>query len=277
MKIAFALLFHLLLFSISKDFGFYYDNSQDKLYISTGNDYNKTNDIYLQSKLFIPSNLKRHYSSSAGNNKFDIEYYSCLIPSLSNENIELIKVEYNLTEPENSMMTEILLNLDNLSGNIFPQKYKDEFTISQNKKEANKARKKRNTLIYDTFAFNIESKNKLEFNIAKILLVNYRKNDLNYLANLSHNVHKTSNSTFNIYLKNLPEDFDLLVTLDIYDKNNNIKDKVLIVRKGFEYPNYRIDESNPNKTILIISITFIVIAFVLIIIFVLLKIIFSFF
>ena len=81
-----------------------------------------------------------------------------------------------------------------------------------------------------------------------------------------------------IYLKNLPEDFDLLITLDLY--NNNWKEtgqKVLVVQKEFNYPNYRIEEPNPNRTMLIISISFIIIAFIIIIISVLLKLIFGFF
>ena len=94
---------------------------------------------------------------------------------------------------------------------------------------------------------------------------------------LSYNVHKGTNNAFDIYLKNLPEDFDLLITLDVYNKYNNNSEKVLLVRKNFEYPDYRIDESNPNKTMIIISITFICIAFILTLIFVLLKIIFGFF
>ena len=278
MAIKFSLLFYLILLAYSNDFYFYYHNPEDKLYITSEDNYNTTNGTaFLQTKLLKQENLKKQYYSSADNSKFDIKYYECNISSLSNKTLELIKVEYNLTEPEDSRMTEVLLNLDILSENVYPRKYKDEFFISQNNKGANKARIKRDTIIYDTFCFNIESKNKLNFKIVKILLVNFRKDKLNYLANLSYNVHKGTNNVFDIYLKNLPEDFDLLVTLDVYNKYNNKSEKVLLVRKNFEYPNYRIDESNPNKTMIIISITFICIAFILILIFVLLKIIFGFF
>ena len=277
LKLILSLIFYKIISALSNDFCFYYDNSQERIYFTTENNFNSTNNTFLQTKLLVPDNLEKQYISKAGIYIFDIQYYSCLIPSLSNETLELIKVEYNLTEPRNSMMTEILLNFNNLSGKIFPQKYKDEFIITQSNKISNKARIKRDTLIFDTFGFNIQSKNNLNFNIAKILLVNFRKDKLNYLANLSYNVRKTSNNTFDIYLKNLPEDFDLLVTLDILDKNFTTNEKVLIIRKEFEYPKYKIEDANPNKSMIISAITFIVIAFVLIVIFVLLKMIFGFF
>lgn len=269
-----SIFFILIIFINSNDFGFFYDNNQDKIYFDLEK-YDKNNESFLESDLFSPKNLKKHYYSSAGTNQFNIEYYSTNISSLSNETLDLIKVEYYLTEHENTLIREVILNLENISQNIFPQKYKDEFIVTQNKEASNKGKEKRKTLIYDTLGFNIISKNNLNFKISKILLINNRKNKLNYLSNLSYNVRKyASNTTFDIYLKNMPEDFNLFITLDLCDKTwNATGEKVLIVQKDFDYPNYELEESNPNKTMLIISITFIIIAFILTIIFVLLKLI----
>ena len=268
-------LFFILIISInSDDFGFFYDNNQDKIYFDLEK-YDKNNESFLENDLFNPKNLKQQYYSSTGTNQFKIEYYSFNISSISSEPLDLIKVEYNLTEHENVLIREVILNTEKLTQNIFPQKYKDEFIVTQNKEASNKGKEKRKTLIYDTLGFNIISKNKLNFKISKILLINNRKNKLNYLSNLSYNVRKyASNTTFDIYLKNMPEDFNLFITLDLCDKNWNVTgEKILVVQKDFDYPNYEIEESNPNKTMLIISITFIILAFILTIIFVLLKLI----
>ena len=269
-----SILFILIISINSNDFGFFYDNNQDKIYFDLEK-YDKNNESFLESDLFSPKNLKQHYYSSAGINQFKIEYYSTNISSLSSESLDLIKVEYNLTEHENVLIREVILNMEKISQNIFPQKYKDEFIVTQNKEASNKGKEKRKTLIYDTLGFNIISKNKLNFKISKILLINNRKNKLNYLSNLSYNVRKyASNTTFDIYLKNMPEDFNLFITLDLCDKKwNATGEKVLVVQKDFDYPNYEVEESNPNKTMLIISITFIILAFILTIIFVLLKLI----
>ena len=268
-------IFFILIISInSDDFGFFYDNNQDKIYFDLEK-YDKNNESFMESDLFNPKNLKQQYYSSTGTNQFKIEYYSFNISSISSEPLDLIKVEYNLTEHENVLIREVILNTEKLTQNIFPQKYKDEFIVTQNKEASNKGKEKRKTLIYDTLGFNIISKNKLNFKISKILLINNRKNKLNYLSNLSYNVRKyASNTTFDIYLKNMPEDFNLFITLDLCDKNWNVTgEKILVVQKDFDYPNYEIEESNPNKTMLIISITFIILAFILTIIFVLLKLI----
>ena len=148
--------------------------------------------------------------------------------------------------------------------------------MTQNKDSSVKGKEKRDTIIYDTFGFNVRSKSVLNFKISKILLVNFRKNKLNYLANLSYNIRKQTNNAFDIHLRNLPENFDLYITLDLYDENWEAKDeKVLVVQKEFNYPNYKIEDSNLNKTMLIVSIIFIGITFILIVILVLLKLIFG--
>ena len=97
---------------------------------------------------------------------------------------------------------------------------------------------------------------------------------LNYLANLSYNLHKQTDNSFDIHLKDMPEDFDLYITLDLYDENGEAKDeKVLLVEKEFNYPNYKIESSNPNKKLFIISIIVIGITFILIAILAVIKII----
>ena len=263
----------------TKDFGYFYDSTQGRIYFSPEINDAK-NQSFLEDNLLNSKSFKKRYYSSAGNNQqFQIEYYSCNVSSVLNKSLELIRVKYNLTEYDNVMIKEIILNMENLTGNIFPQKYSDEFNVKQNKEASYKGKEKRGSLIYDTFGFSIQSKNKLNFKISKILLVNFYYKKLNYLANLSYNMRKYySNNTFDIFLKNIPEEFDLHITLDLCDKNWKEKgEKVLIVKKGIKYPNFRIEEPTPNKTMLIISITFILLAFVLTIIFVLLKLIFGFF
>ena len=278
MKIILISVLILFTFINPKDFGYYYDNTQGKIYLSADNS-ELTNQTFLENTLITSKNLKQHYYSSAGSNKFDIEYYSCSIPSLFNNTIGLIKVQYNLPEFENILIKEIILDMNTIPYNILPQKYENEFTVTQNKEASVKGKKKRDTIIYDTFGFNVLSKYNLNFKISKILLVNYRKDKLNYLANLSYNIRKySSNNTFDIYLRNLPQKFDLHITLDLYDENwKDMDEKVLVVRKDFKYPNYKIEGANPNKTMFIISIIFIGIAFILTIILVLLKLIFGLF
>ena len=278
MKIILISVLILFTYINPKDFGYYYDNSQGKIYLSADNN-ELTNQTFLENTLITSKNLKHHYYSSAGSNKFDIEYYSCNIPSLFNNSIGLIKVQYNLPEFENILIKEIILDMNTIPYNILPQKYENEFTVTQNKEASVKGKKKRDTIIYDTFGFNVLSKNNLNFKISKILLVNFRKDKLNYLANLSYNIRKySSNNTFDIYLRNLPQKFDLHITLDLYDENwKDMDEKVLVVRKDFKYPNYKIEGVNPNKTMFIISIIFIGIAFILTIILVLLKLIFGLF
>ena len=267
----------ILLISIkTQDFSFYYDNSKDNIYLTLENNNTTQTQSYSASTLLDSNNYNKKYYSSAGRNKFDIEYHSCNISSMP---FDLIKVEYNLTEYENTLIKEVILNLDNSEQNIFPNKYKDEFIVEQNKKASNKGRTKRETLIYDTYGFNIKSKHDLNYKVSKILLVNFRRKRLNYLANLSYNIHQhIGNNTFDIYLKDMPEDFDLLITLDLCDENwKETGEKILVVKKEINYPNYKVEDENPNNTMIIISITFIILAFLLIIIFVLLKLIFGFF
>ena len=143
----------ILLISIkTQDFSFYYDNSKDNIYLTLENNNTTQTQSYSASTLLDSNNYNKKYYSSAGRNKFDIEYHSCNISSIP---FDLIKVEYNLTEYENTLIKEVILNLDNSKQNIFPNKYKDEFIVEQNKKASNKGRTKRETLIYDTYGFKL--------------------------------------------------------------------------------------------------------------------------
>ena len=271
-----GILLILLISTKTQDFSFYYDNIKDNIYFSLENNNTTQTQSYSASTLLDSNNLNKRYSSLAGSNKFNIEYYSCNISSMP---LDLIKVEYNLTDYENSLIKEVILNLDNSNENIFPSKYKDEFTVEQNKTASNEGSKKRETLIYDTYGFNIKSKHDLNFKVSKILLANFQRKRLNYLANLSYNIRQhNGNNSFDIYLKDMPEDFDLLINLDLCDENwKETGEKILIVKKEINYPNFKVEDENPNNTMIIISITFIILAFILIIIFVLLKLIFGFF
>ena len=236
-----------------------------------------SNTIFPENNLLTPSKKVKEYFSSAKKNKFFIEYYSCLISLLSSSPLSLVRVSFNITEPRKETIKEVIMDLysSNQSKLIFPDKYNDEFTIEQNRQASNDGRKNRDTLIYDTFGFNIKSKNNLNFKIAKILLVNFRKKKVNYLANLSRDVKNTyhdDKNIFEIHLKDMPEDFDLYITLDMFNKNwEAIGEKILIVQKDFNYPNFRVENANPNKKMFIISLTFILIALILTVIFVLLK------
>ena len=87
MKIKFTYFFIIFAFITSNDFGFYYDNSKDEIYLDSN--YNNSEIVLQDSK-----NVKQHYYSSAGHNKFDIEYYSC--DTSLNMMLDLIKVEYSL-------------------------------------------------------------------------------------------------------------------------------------------------------------------------------------
>ena len=278
MKIIFTSLLILIIITFinSNKFGYYYDNSQGKIYINLEN-YDSINPPFLENNLLNSKSRQQQYYSSAGSNRFKIEYYSCNIPSVLNASLGLIKVEYNLTDNEDVMIKEVILNMETIDGNIFPRQYENEFIVTQNKEASIKGKKKRDTIIYDTFGFNVQSLNNLNFKISKLLLVNFRKGKLNYLANLFYNLHKyPSNNTFNIYLRNLPEKFDLYITLDLYDENwEDMNEKILVVEEDFKYPNYKVEGTNPNKTMFIIALTFICIAFILTAILVLIKLIFG--
>ena len=270
------LILSLLTDAMGEDYGYFYDNPKEEILFDTAPTYLSTL-VYPEKELLISSNLQTEYFSSAAKNKFKIEYYTCPINIISSSPISLIKVTFNITEPEEMTVKEVIMNLydEKEKKIVFPKKNYDEFTIEQNRTSSNDGRKNRSTIIYDTFGFNIKSKNNINFKIAKLLLVNFRKKKLNYLANLSGNVKNTydgDNNTFNIYLKNMPEDFDLYVTLEIFD-NNWIAtgEKILVVQKDFNYPNYKIEVDNPNKNFFIISLTFIIIALILTAIFIILK------
>ena len=257
------------------DYGFFYDNPKEEIYFDTQS-LLSTKFIYKESELLNYQNKQNEYISSARKNEFNIEYYSCPIPSISTSPISLIKVSFDITEPEKTTVKEVILNLEENAEKkvIFPKKYNNEFNVEQNKTTSNEGRKNRNTLIYDTFGFDIKSKNNLNFQIAKLLLVNFRKNKLNYLANLSKDISIVSKSdnSFSIHLDNMPEKFDLYITLEIFDKKwKSTGEKILVVQKDFDYPNYKIEDDNPNKNLFIISIVFISIAFILTVIFVLIK------
>ena len=258
----------------SIDYGYFYDNIREEILFDEG--YN----IFKENLLLNSSNKTMDYFSSAKKNKFKIEYYSCPIYSISPNPITLIKVSFNVTEEdlkEKYTVKEVIMDFSYTNENklVFPNHYYEEFSIEPNKTASNYARKNREKIIYDTFGFNIKSKHNLYFKITKILLVNFRKNKVNYLANLSGNVRNTyldNNNVFDIYLKNLPEVFDLYVTLELFDNNfvNTTGEKVLVVQKNFNYPNYRVEEANPNKKMPIIALTFIFVAFVISVVFVLL-------
>lgn len=257
-----------------EDYGFFYDNEKEEILFDTSSLSTLT---YPESQLLTSSNKQNEYFSSAAKNRFKIEYYTCSLNTISSSPLSLIKVTFNITEPEKITVKEIVMNLYDEENKklVFPKKYYDEFTIEQNKTSSNDGRKNRSTIIYDTFGFTIKSKNNLNFKIVKLLLINFRKKKLNYLANLSDNVLKTydnDNNTFNIYLKNMPEDFDLYITLEIFDKTwETTNEKILIVQRDFNYPNYKIENDNPNKNFWIISLSFIIIAFILTLIFIVLK------
>ena len=258
-----------------KDYGYFYDNPKEEILFDTTTSYLSTL-TFPEKELLTPSNMKKEYFSSAKKNRFKIEYYSCLLTSLSSSPLSLIKVTFNITKPIETIIEEVVMNLyvEKEQKLIFPKKYYDEFILEQNRTSSNDGRKKRSTIIYDTFGFKIKSKNNINFKIAKLLLVNFRKKKLNYLANLSGDVQKTydgDNNTFNIYLKNMPEDFDLYVTLEIFDKNwVTTGEKILVAQRDFHYPNYKVENDNPNKNFFIICLTFILIAFIISVIFILL-------
>lgn len=279
-KLSFTLSLLMILWLVvinSKDYGFYYDNFNEEILFDTEN--NLLSDFkYQENDLLKPSNMQKEYFSSAKDNKFKMQYFLCNIFNLSSSPINLIKASFNITFPEKSTIKEVIIDLSETKENklIFPKKYNDEFSIEQNKTAINKGRKNRSTIIYDTFGFNIKSKNNLNFKIIKLILVNYRKNKLNYLNNLSGNVQNTDdkNNTFDIYLKNMPENFDLYITLEIFNKNwEDTGEKILIVQKDFNYPNFWIEKNNPNIKMLLICLVFIIIAFILIVVLVILKLI----
>ena len=214
-KILFEIIFILIISASSQDFSFFYDNSKDQIYLGLENDTSFQS--YSSNDILNYNNLKKKYYSSAGISKFNIEYYSCNISSVLNKPLDLIKVEYNLTEYDNTLIKEIILDLNKSNENIFPTKYKNEFIVEENKRAAKRGRENRQTILYDTFGFTIKSIHNLNFQVSKVLLANFRNKKLNYLANLSYNVNKLiGNNTFNIYLKNMPEDFDLLIYIDLY-------------------------------------------------------------
>lgn len=275
-RIFLFLLISLITNIFSYDYGFFYDNYKEEIYFNTQQNPLSIY-IYPEDDLLKSSNKQNEYYSKAKKNKFKIEHYLVSLYSISSSPLYLFKVTFNITKPKFFTVKEVILDLFGTTEKklSFPKNYTNDFSILENRDAANDGRKRRKTKIYDTFGFSIKSKKNINFKIVKLLLLNYRKNKFNYLANLSGDVQKTynnNNNTFDIYLKDMPEYFNLYITLEIYDNNwEDTGEKILIIQNDFNYPNYILEDANPNKKVFIIAVVIICIAFILIIIFVLLK------
>ena len=268
------LLYIITIIFTSKSYGyvFYYDNVNELLFFSSlKNDINKSLS-FIEDDFFQNSIKTNEYYSGSSHEKFLMEYYSCNIPNISSSKIFLIKISFNITYPIRKTIKEVIIDYHDSIEEllIFPEeKYKNEFTIEARKDNSYQGSKNRGTKIYDTFGFNIKSRNNIKFKIIKLLLITYKKNKLIYLADLTRNVEYTygkDKNEFDIYLKNLPENFDLYINLNVIEDG----EKILIVKKGFEHPNFGMEKNNPNENMAITSITSIIITFFLIIIFIIL-------
>ena len=268
----------LLGVSYSQNFSYYYSNLNDTLTVQTFKTDSKSNlQTLINSLTYDPSNLLSkdnmliEYYSSAKSNKFKIEYYDNTLLSGPKT---FIKAYFNSKKV--GTVTEIFEDIyknsytENNNKIVFPKKYYNSFEISQNREASNEGRKRMNKKIYNTFGFDIKSK--LKYKIEKILLVNYRKEKVNYLANLTPYLNEnketekskeTDTISYDFHLENLPEDFDLLLTLSI----ENSEEKVLLIHKNYRYPNYVIESANPNRNFFKISLIISLVALVLTFIF----------
>ena len=253
--------------SRSKNVSYNYSYLNDTFTFQTLNKSLINPPILDYSELFSKDNILLEYYSTAKSNKFKIEYYN--VPFFSFPKI-LIKAYFNSKKV--GTVTEILEDVsqnsyfENTNKVVFPKKYYDFFEITQNRYASNEGRKKTKKKIYNTFGFDIKSK--LKYKIEKILLVNYRKEKVNYLANLTPYLNEDNKKeknkeintiSYDFHLENLPEDFDIFLTLII----DNSNEKILLVQKKFNYPNYKVESVNPNKNFFKISliITLVALAF----------------
>ena len=270
----------VILFNVcySQNFSYYYSNLNDTLTVqSFKTDSNSKLQTLMSSLTYDPSNLLSkdnmliEYYSSAKSNKFKIEYYD---NSLTSGPKTFIKANFNSKKV--GTVTEIFEDIyknsytENTNKIVFPKKYYNSFEISQNREASNEGRKRMKKKIYNTFGFDIKSK--LKYKIEKILLVNYRKEKVNYLANLTPYLNENKETekskeantiSYDFHLENLPEDFDLLLTLSI----ENSEEKVLLIHKNYRYPNYVIESVNPNRNFFKISLIISLVALVLTFIF----------
>lgn len=307
----FSFLIIISLFSMaltqSFPFSYYYNNSMDLIEFSPS-DINslstfniKVNETvispnpsstssntfsYFSSQLLTDENLVDSYESSQINGTLTIEYYSIKV---NDSPLTLIKTYFdNIKE---GTITEIIIDFFSeeniIEKKVLPEKYfiNDILEVEQNKYISRDAFERRGSKVYETFGFEIIAKNDTgnnffsdDFILKKIILLNYRKNKLNYLADLSGNFYENTNKTetdnydsldkfydkedweiikkrYDFDLENLPENFDLILTLDILDKEGKEKgEKVVVVKKGFQYPNFKVEEPNPNQMLFITSL-----------------------
>ena len=257
----------LLNVSHSQSFSYYYSNANDTLTVQTFNKLFMNSFVLDPSNCFTENNLLNEYNSNAKSNKFKIEYYK---NSLFSGPKTLIQAYFN--SKKGGTIKEIFEDVyensytENTNKIVFPNKYFNSFQITQDKEASNEGRKRMKKKIYNTFGFDIKSK--IKYKIEKILLVNYRNKKVNYLANLTPylNVNnsteasqKSNTISYDFHLKNLPEKFDLFLTLSI----ENSDEKILVVQKNFKYPNYVVESVNPNRNFFKISLIIILIAFAL--------------
>lgn len=313
---------------LSQDFSFFYQNDKDILEFST---YDETASFslkvknreilpnfsdtstppsintfsYFPSDILTPSNKISSYKSKQINGTFSIEYFEIKI---NDSPYTLIKAFFDTYKGER--ITEIIIDSfteeNAKEKRIFPKKYENDFIIRQNRLVSKDAYERRNSKIYETFGFEFISPNKsneggfFDYRLEKIILVNYRKKKLNYLANLSADIYENKDKDQNEYydnynnennydeeenekikkrfdfnLENLPENFDLIINLEILDKDGKeTGEKIMLVQKGFNYPNYKVEDANPNKNMFIISLCSIGLAMILSLVFSIITIIF---
>lgn len=169
--------------SRSKNVSYNYSYLNDTFTFQTLNKSLINPPILDYSELFSKDNILLEYYSTAKSNKFKIEYYDNTLLSGPKT---FIKAYFNSKKV--GTVTEIFEDIyknsytENNNKIVFPKKYYNSFEISQNREASNEGRKRMKKKIYNTFGFDIKSK--LKYKIEKILLVNYRKEKVNYLANL---------------------------------------------------------------------------------------------
>ena len=259
-------LFFLFIIKSSKIFdkSFYY-SEQDNIIsiINFSSDYSSVinygqisevlstlNNKYDFSMLLSNGNLKDAYISKHNDGEFLIKYYDIKIDE---EEFNFIALSYFVTDKE---FKDIIFE-PKKSNNfvVFPKSYEKNFEFNQEKHLAESARKRRNKKISETYSFSIKkmANSKLE----KITLFNYRKNKIDYIADITSNLYnyvelnKDNVEYYDFWMENLPEKFCLQITYALTDDDGNYTDKkVLVLVKNLNYPNFiEIKKYNPNYKI----------------------------
>ena len=283
----------LLLFFIdlilTLDVQFYYNTSEDKVEMSLPetdgetilysgkNQYKIKNELlrFKTGELLNSETSKEKYKTKAKNGVFFFDFYEL---KYNETLVELVKISWGEGDLK---FSEVVISAETEEEcDCFPDSKGSFFKIKQSKEASKLGSIERKVSISDTYGFSIEPK--FAFGkINKILLLHKRKGKYDYFTDVTDVCFRTFNESvsipaknvliskieyFNFNLISLPESFELHITIEVTDdkgKNTEKDGRILYVIKEINYPNFTVEDANPNKIMFVVSVSVIGVAFVL--------------